>query len=123
MEIGYKNKVPTFYHFRIPESDLDVGLHALANGQDLLKFLDHFPKYKVADVFVEHLNTNLGDIDVNNREDLLGIGLDSDDGTESHESEFIVDDSNNLDGIDVDMTDFMEKLRMESDWVGLPIKC
>ncbi|KAI3698031.1 hypothetical protein L6452_31141 [Arctium lappa] len=74
-----------------------------------------------ADLFVEDVNTNLDDIDVNNGEGLLYIDSNSDDGTETHESEFIVDDSNNLDGIDVDMTDFMEKLETESDWVGLPI--
>ena len=34
-EIGYKNPIPTYYHFLIPGEDLDYGLHALGNDMDV----------------------------------------------------------------------------------------
>ena len=58
-EIGYNDQVPMYYHFKIPDLDLDYGLKPLGNDEDVLQFLKYFPKCKLADVFIEHWRTTL----------------------------------------------------------------
>ena len=58
-EIGYTNKHPMWYHFKIPDSDLDKGLQDLGTDQDIINLLKYTSKYKVIGVFIEHWMTNV----------------------------------------------------------------
>lgn len=58
-EIRYTNVQPMWYHFLIPESDLDYGLHALRSDGDVIAFLKYTTKYKLIEVYTEHWRTTL----------------------------------------------------------------
>ena len=58
-ELGYNEKEQMFYHFLIPNSELDFGLQDLRSDQDMLNLLNYAPKIKFIDVFIEHGKTNL----------------------------------------------------------------
>ena len=48
-----------YYHFKIPNSNLDYGLQALGNDQDVLNLLKYTEKYKLIEVYIEHDRTYL----------------------------------------------------------------
>ncbi|KAJ9552457.1 hypothetical protein OSB04_016502 [Centaurea solstitialis] len=58
-ELGYTSKHPMWYHFKIPNSDLDRGLQDLGTDQDIINLLKYTSKYKVIEVFIEHWMTNV----------------------------------------------------------------
>ncbi|KAJ9542226.1 hypothetical protein OSB04_028732 [Centaurea solstitialis] len=58
-ELGYPGTYMMYYHFLIPNSDLDFGLHAFACDQDVIELLKYVPKHHVINVYVEHGKTNL----------------------------------------------------------------
>ncbi|PWA66436.1 transposase, mutator type [Artemisia annua] len=58
-QIGYKRSKVMYYHFKIPNSNLDFGLQALGNDQDVLNLLKYTDKYKLIEVYIEHDSTDL----------------------------------------------------------------
>ncbi|KAJ9548458.1 hypothetical protein OSB04_021001 [Centaurea solstitialis] len=58
-ELGYPGTYMMYYHFLIPNSDLDFGLHAFACDQDVIELLKYVPQHHVINVYVEHGKTNL----------------------------------------------------------------
>ena len=58
-KIGYKRSKLMYYHFKIPNSNLDYGLQALGNDQDVLNLLKYTDKYKLIEVYIEHGSTDL----------------------------------------------------------------
>ena len=58
-KIGYKKRNLMYYHFKIPNSNLDYGLQALGNDQDVLNLLKYTDKYKLIEVYIEHDSTDL----------------------------------------------------------------
>jgi len=62
-EFGYMNGVPTYYHFRLPDGDLDSGLHVLLNESDCLQLTEYVPRgIRFFDVYVEHGDTNVQEV-------------------------------------------------------------
>ncbi|CAI9297114.1 unnamed protein product [Lactuca saligna] len=58
-EIGYYADDTMYYHYRIPNLDLDFGLKALGNDQDVISMIQFVPQNKVINVYVEHGSTRL----------------------------------------------------------------
>ncbi|GJU97414.1 hypothetical protein Tco_1326685 [Tanacetum coccineum] len=53
--LGYpmkKNKM--YYHFKIPNSNLDYGLQALGNDADVINLVRYIDKYRLIEVYIEH---------------------------------------------------------------------
>ncbi|GJU60721.1 cullin-1-like protein isoform X2 [Tanacetum coccineum] len=58
--LGYpmkKNKM--YYHFKIPNSNLDYGLQALGNDADVINLVRYIDKYRLIEVYIEHEYTIL----------------------------------------------------------------
>ncbi|CAI9303756.1 unnamed protein product [Lactuca saligna] len=58
-EIGYSADDTMYYHYRIPNLDLDFGLKALGNDQDVISMAQYIPQNRVINVYVEHGSTRL----------------------------------------------------------------
>lgn len=59
-KLGYKRKdCVMYYHFKIPNNDLDYGLQALGNDGDVLNLVRYVDKYKLIEVYIEHEHTVL----------------------------------------------------------------
>nr|GEU44154.1 hypothetical protein [Tanacetum cinerariifolium] len=59
-QLGYNETVePIYYHFLIPGKDLDVGLEALGNEDDVLKFSKYVANYKLIELYTKHGVTKL----------------------------------------------------------------
>nr|KAJ0185090.1 hypothetical protein LSAT_V11C900461820 [Lactuca sativa] len=58
-EIGYSADDTMYYHYRIPNLDLDCGLKTLGNDQDVLSMAQYVPQNRVINVYVEHGSTRL----------------------------------------------------------------
>ncbi|GKC68909.1 mutator type transposase, partial [Tanacetum coccineum] len=57
---GYKNKKnKMYYHFKIPNNNLDHSLQALGNDADVINLVRYMDKYKLIEVFIEHEYTVL----------------------------------------------------------------
>ncbi|CAI9303981.1 unnamed protein product [Lactuca saligna] len=59
LELGYSIPPVIYYHFRIPHEDLDFGLRALRNDNDVLNLAQYIGDNKVIEVYTEHGQTNL----------------------------------------------------------------
>ncbi|CAI9291361.1 unnamed protein product [Lactuca saligna] len=59
LELGYSVPPVIYYHFRIPYEDLDFGLRALGNDNDVLNLAQYIGDNKVIEVYTEHGQTNL----------------------------------------------------------------
>nr|KAJ0213339.1 hypothetical protein LSAT_V11C400157690 [Lactuca sativa] len=59
LELGYSVPPVIYYHFRIPHEDLDFGLRALGNDNDVLNLAQYIGDNKVIEVYTEHGQTNL----------------------------------------------------------------
>lgn len=59
VKLGYDPEERMYYHFCIPEHDLDFGLEALGNDQDILNLLRYTNKWKIIDIYIEHGRTTL----------------------------------------------------------------
>ncbi|CAI9285106.1 unnamed protein product [Lactuca saligna] len=59
LELGYFVPPVIYYHFRIPHEDLDFGLKALGNDNDVLNLAQYIGDNKVTEVYTEHGKTNL----------------------------------------------------------------
>ncbi|KAJ9546723.1 hypothetical protein OSB04_019266 [Centaurea solstitialis] len=59
-EIGYRQPIPTYYHFRIPGEELDFGLKALGNDQDVRNMIKHVPACRVMEIYTEHWKSKVG---------------------------------------------------------------
>ncbi|GJV72365.1 hypothetical protein Tco_1492360 [Tanacetum coccineum] len=57
--LGYKNRSSIHYHYKMPDSNLDVGLKELRNDQDVLNLINHTAKHKLIEIYCEHENTDL----------------------------------------------------------------
>ncbi|KAJ9548062.1 hypothetical protein OSB04_020605 [Centaurea solstitialis] len=57
--LGYHGTYMMYYHFLIPNSDLDFGLQAFACDQDVLRLLEYVPKCKLVSFYIEHGTTRL----------------------------------------------------------------
>ncbi|CAI9280922.1 unnamed protein product [Lactuca saligna] len=53
-EIGYYADETMYYHYRIPNLDLNFGLKALGNDQGVIYMAQYVPQNKVLNVYVEH---------------------------------------------------------------------
>ncbi|CAI9289984.1 unnamed protein product [Lactuca saligna] len=58
-EIGYINGEPIYYHFLIPEIEIDYGLLPLGNDSDVLLLSKHVANHKEIMVYTEHGTTRL----------------------------------------------------------------
>lgn len=59
-QLGYNETVePIYYHFLIPGKDLDVGLEALGNEDDVLNFSKYVANHKLIELYTEHGVTKL----------------------------------------------------------------
>ncbi|KAJ9565732.1 hypothetical protein OSB04_001698, partial [Centaurea solstitialis] len=58
-ELGYSGKYPMYYHFLTPECNLDVGLRALGNDQDVLNLIKYTLTTKVIEVYIEQIITTV----------------------------------------------------------------
>nr|KAJ0218607.1 hypothetical protein LSAT_V11C300154240 [Lactuca sativa] len=58
-EIGYSKDDIVYYHYRIPNLDLDFGLKALGNDQDVIPMAQYVPQNSVINVYIEHGSTRL----------------------------------------------------------------
>ncbi|GKA49008.1 zinc finger MYM-type protein 1-like protein [Tanacetum coccineum] len=58
-ELGYTHGRPMFYHFRVPNNDLDYGLKALACDEDVITLSKHVGEHKLINVYIEHDLTRL----------------------------------------------------------------
>nr|XP_043630220.1 glutamic acid-rich protein-like [Erigeron canadensis] len=58
-ELGYDGIM--YYHFLLPEKDLDVGLRPLGTDKDIIKMISYVPKFQETNVYVEHGVTTLED--------------------------------------------------------------
>ncbi|GKG01379.1 hypothetical protein Tco_0306084, partial [Tanacetum coccineum] len=56
-ELGYENPQMKFY-YKKPTADLDKGLEPLSKDIDVLDMLSYVNKYKLMEVFIEHLVDN-----------------------------------------------------------------
>nr|KAJ0217201.1 hypothetical protein LSAT_V11C300120200 [Lactuca sativa] len=59
LELGYSVPPVIYYHFRIPHEDLDFGLRALGNDNNVLNLAQYIGDNKVIEVYTEHGQTNL----------------------------------------------------------------
>ncbi|CAI9302520.1 unnamed protein product [Lactuca saligna] len=59
LELGYSVPPVIYYHFRIPREDLDFGLRALGNDNDVLNLAQYIGDNKVIEVYTKHGQTNL----------------------------------------------------------------
>nr|KAJ0190361.1 hypothetical protein LSAT_V11C800434420 [Lactuca sativa] len=59
LEIGYSKDDIMYYNYRIPNLDLDFGLKALGNDQDIIFMAQYVPQNRVIIVYVEHGSTRL----------------------------------------------------------------
>ncbi|GJS21174.1 putative RNA-directed DNA polymerase, eukaryota, reverse transcriptase zinc-binding domain protein [Tanacetum coccineum] len=178
--LGYKNKKnKMYYHFKIPNNNLDHGLQALGNDADVMNLLRYIDKYRLIEVFIEHEHTvletywkspqklRLEEIDddvessslarkpfkkpglkVNRLPQLLleGPSLNDDvedeedvnedengsesneevanedetgsESSESDDSDYIVDEDNVINEVDVDMQEFYQNIDKDVEWVG-----
>ncbi|GKE27498.1 hypothetical protein Tco_1442882 [Tanacetum coccineum] len=48
-----------YYHFKIPNNNLDHGLQALGNDADVMNLVRYIDKYRLIEVFIEHEYTVL----------------------------------------------------------------
>ena len=54
-KLGFSCKVKLYYHFRIPDGDLDTGMHALGNDHDVRKLAEYVRLgNKMIEVYIEH---------------------------------------------------------------------
>ncbi|KAJ9557500.1 hypothetical protein OSB04_012114 [Centaurea solstitialis] len=58
-EIGYEAFVPTYFHFKIPNKDLDVGLHTLGSDEDVLHMLKFVPDCRFFKIYTEQGESRL----------------------------------------------------------------
>ena len=58
-EIGYEESIPTYFHFKYPGKDLDVGLHALGGDADVLEMLKLVTDYRFFEIYTEDWETKL----------------------------------------------------------------
>ncbi|KAJ9548086.1 hypothetical protein OSB04_020629 [Centaurea solstitialis] len=58
-ELGYTGKYPMYYHFLTPDCNLDVGLRALGNDQDVLNLMKYTLTTKVIEVYTEQIITTV----------------------------------------------------------------
>nr|GEV34381.1 hypothetical protein [Tanacetum cinerariifolium] len=58
-ELGYTHGRLMFYHFRVPNNDLDYGLRALACEEDVISLSKHVGELKLINVYIEHDLTRL----------------------------------------------------------------
>uniref|UniRef100_A0A251UHI7 Putative transposase, MuDR, plant n=1 Tax=Helianthus annuus TaxID=4232 RepID=A0A251UHI7_HELAN len=59
VKIGYPLDEKIYYHFMIPDQDLDYGLRAVGNDSDVSNMLQYVQKFKVIDLYTEHWMTTL----------------------------------------------------------------
>ncbi|CAI9265209.1 unnamed protein product [Lactuca saligna] len=58
-EIGYSADNTMYYHYRTPNLDLDFGLKALGNDQDVISMAQYVLQNIVLNVYIEHGFTRL----------------------------------------------------------------
>nr|GFC44333.1 hypothetical protein [Tanacetum cinerariifolium] len=107
----------------IPNNNLDHGLQALGNDADVMNLVRYIDKYRL----IEGPSLN-DEEDVN--EDENGIESNEEDvnedktGSESSESggsednDYIVDEDNVINEVDVDMQEFYQNIEKDVEWVG-----
>ncbi|GKB38186.1 mutator type transposase, partial [Tanacetum coccineum] len=57
--LGYKKRYGIYYHYKIPDSNLDFGLKELRNDQDVLNLISQTTNHKLIEIYCEHENTDL----------------------------------------------------------------
>ncbi|KAD2804348.1 hypothetical protein E3N88_37725 [Mikania micrantha] len=58
-ELGYPRKEIMFYHYKIPDQDLNFGLRALENDADVVGFLKFVNDNWLMNVYIEHKKTEV----------------------------------------------------------------
>lgn len=53
LQLGYDGNRKMYYHFKKPDSDLDVGLMALGSDGDVCKLTSYVPKHRLLEVYIE----------------------------------------------------------------------
>jgi len=52
LNLGYGGNTKLHYHFKKPDSDLDVGLSTLGSDNDVCKLTSYVPKYRLLEVYI-----------------------------------------------------------------------
>ncbi|KAJ9552484.1 hypothetical protein OSB04_016529 [Centaurea solstitialis] len=71
-ELGNKDDVSRYYHFKVPNFDLDFGLQPLANDEHTLNMFKHAPKCKIIEVYSE-AGKELGHIQTSDATDVYHV--------------------------------------------------
>nr|GEX29977.1 transposase, MuDR [Tanacetum cinerariifolium] len=113
--LGYKNKKnKMYYHFKIPNNNLDHGLQALGNDADVMNLVSESNEEDVN----EDENGNESNKEAANEDETDSESSESDD---SEDSDYIVDEDNVINVInevDVDMQEFYQNIDKDVEWVG-----
>ncbi|CAI9280011.1 unnamed protein product [Lactuca saligna] len=57
--LGYSFPPVIYYHFRLPKGDMNFGLHALGNNDDVRNLSQYVKEHKIIRVYTEHSFTKL----------------------------------------------------------------
>nr|GEV48711.1 hypothetical protein [Tanacetum cinerariifolium] len=138
---GYKSKKnKMYYHFKIPNNNLDHGLQSLGNDADAMNLVSALARkpFKKPDLKVNRLPQLLlegpslnDDVEVPSfNEDENSIesneeaanedktSSESSESSESDDSDYIVDTDNVINEVDVDMQEFYQNIDKDVEWVG-----
>ncbi|KAI3769922.1 hypothetical protein L6452_01036 [Arctium lappa] len=141
VEIGYKSSIPTYFHFKFPGKDLDVGLHALGSDAKVIEMLKLVFECKLFDIYTEQWESRLNTynkspggnkvdeekgkevIEINEKdESALENDYNQMEGNprsdESDEDDFIEETQNVVDKVEVDMKTFKANTDLDVEWIG-----
>ncbi|KAD6453940.1 hypothetical protein E3N88_08646 [Mikania micrantha] len=120
-ELGYTKDFFMYYHFRVPDGDLDTGIKALGDANDVCNLLKYVDRNKVIDIYTQQaphgsrfLNKKLSEsgssspLSVDDDQHLF-----DDEQTESDDEDYLVDEEDLVHDVEVDMDDFRALVVME----------
>nr|KAJ0226243.1 hypothetical protein LSAT_V11C100046640 [Lactuca sativa] len=59
LKLGYEVPPVIYYHYQLPNGDLDFGLRALGNDVDVLSLAQYIEHHKIIKVYTKHNETKL----------------------------------------------------------------
>ncbi|KAD5318223.1 hypothetical protein E3N88_18169 [Mikania micrantha] len=136
-ELGYSHDEIIYFHYMVPGQNLDYGLQPLVNDNDVQNILEYVENFKIIEMYTEHMVTRLNNYNTNQgpRQQQIewhtveseesqgnevednqseGNEVEYDHATEgSDDSDFIVEDYNEVQAMTVDMDEFRAAVDME----------
>ncbi|KAL8246097.1 hypothetical protein R6Q59_007313 [Mikania micrantha] len=120
-ELGYTKDVFMYYHFRVPHWDLDTGIKALGNANDVCNLLKYVDRNNVIDIYTQQAPHGSRFLNI----DLCESGSSSplsvyedqclfdNEQTESDDEDYLVDEEDLVHDVEVGMDDFRALVVME----------